>query len=175
MVDRFEDSVEPEVSLDEFRPFEALEDDPDAVEPPSAEEELHRVDPIIEVGEFETVDVEALAAEVGRDQRRDEVVSTDVDTEVAAEAAEDHEPAIDEILEVTTHSHDPAREHDWEPSAIPTETADELPPVRHRGEFLCSRCFLVHADHLRATHLGSGPDDYVCVDCASVEQRAPRA
>ncbi len=165
-----------DLSLDDFRSQAARDDDPDAHEVVAAEESLHQVDPFVDpelLEATEAIDVDALVAEVAA--RR--VVATEAAEHVAettgGEAAPieesdvdddeddvDHEATIVEILDETTHSHDPAREVGWADDDLdaPMTTPPDAP--RHHGEFVCATCFLVLNEILRS------PDDpSSCIEC----------
>lgn len=148
-----------ELSLAEFLPIDAVEDDLDAepedVEPHAADAELHAVT---------TIDTDFAFLAFG-------AVGPPMSTEVAetlavdaARCAAEHEPDLEEILDATMHSHDPARDHDWIESAThrarPVDRLD-VPDVHHRDEFVCSVCFLARPAHQR-----SAPGVDRCIDCA---------
>ena len=145
-----------DLSLAEFLPIDAVEDDLDAepedVEAHAADAELHTVPPA-------DIDMAFLAfGAVGPPMTTTEA------TGGRDRAARDHELDLEEILDATTHSDDPAREHDWaghEPGRAPSADAIDLPEAHHRGEFVCTICFLARPAHQRVE---AGIDR--CVDCA---------
>jgi hypothetical protein len=144
-----------DLSLAEFLPIDAVEDDLDAepedVETHAADAELHAVPPA-------DIDMAFLAfGAVGPPMTTDASSERDRTTR-------DHELDLEEILDATTHSHDPARDHDWagrEPRRAPSADAIELPDAHHRDEFVCTVCFLARPAHQRVE-----PGVDRCVDCA---------
>jgi hypothetical protein len=84
----------------------------------------------------------------------------------------DHEAGIDEILDETTHSHDPAREVGWadddDVDDDDTTPATAIPEPRHADEFVCQACFLVLPAHLRDVD-----EPHRCHDCGT-EARGAR-
>lgn len=165
-----------DLSLDDFRSVAARDDDPETHDAVPAEEDLHQVDPFVDPELAEVVDLDALETELAHRTappatEAGELLDDATEDDEAGDDEFDHEASIDEILDETTHSHDPAREIGWaeeDDEPLPSPAAAEATPERlHIGEFQCTSCFLVLPDRLRVL----GRDPVVCIDCSAALER----
>ncbi len=158
------DTITSDLSLDEFRSLDAL-DDSGVTDEPAAEEALHVVDPFVDAEAFEVRRIVAHATETDRTHGLLTEFGEELVDESTMTAPEEHQATVDEVLTVTTEGEDPARIHEWadaeDARARNALVDDGLPQPRHGDEFLCRSCFTLRHSDLRAQ-----PFVDVCRDCS---------